>query len=116
MPQLGTTRHVLAAARPGGVAAEPDDHGLGRSRGGPATNKNRTCLRRHGIRCTIPDKADQVRDGENRGSRADRPPKFDPGDYNARYTVECGTNHPKRHRVVATRSTSPLSAAKRPSS
>ncbi|WP_435864116.1 transposase [Streptomyces mirabilis] len=106
---------------PGGVATEPDDHGLGRSRGGLTTKlhlaveqgqkpmsivitagqrgdspqfevvpgrirvprpgpgrprtlpkrvrtdkayasrKNRAYLRRRGIRCTIPDKTDQVR-------------------------------------------------------
>ncbi|WP_328786481.1 MULTISPECIES: hypothetical protein [unclassified Streptomyces] len=50
------------------------------------------CLRRRGIRCTIPDEVDQARNRKNRGSRGGRPPKFDPQDYKARHAVECGIN------------------------
>ncbi|TQO28436.1 YD repeat-containing protein [Streptomyces cavourensis] len=52
-----------------------------------SSRRNRAYLRRRGIRCTIPDKADQAHHRRKLGSRGGRPPHFDPVDYRERHTV-----------------------------
>ncbi|MFI9605109.1 transposase [Streptomyces sp. NPDC052043] len=52
------------------------------------SRENRAYLRRRGIGCTIPEKADQVRNRKKRGSLGGRPPKFDQVDYRERHAVE----------------------------
>jgi transposase len=48
----------------------------------------RSWLRRRGISHTIPERADQVRNRLNRGSRGGRPPAFDRDAYKRRNVVE----------------------------
>ena len=48
----------------------------------------RAHLRRRGIKATIPEPADQVRNRLRRGSRGGRPPAFDAAAYKQRNTVE----------------------------
>ncbi len=53
---------------------------------------NRAYLRRRGIKCTIPETADPLRNRNKLGSSGGRPPKFDKDDYKERHAVECAIN------------------------
>jgi transposase len=64
---------------------------------------NRRYLRRRGIPHTIPERLDQQRHRQNRGSRGGRPTGFDRERYKKRNTVERAINRLKGFRAVATR-------------
>jgi transposase len=64
---------------------------------------NRTWLAAHGIRATIPLKADQSAHRRARGSTGGRPPAFDPVTYRDRHAIECAINALKQYRAVSTR-------------
>ncbi|GAA2565977.1 hypothetical protein GCM10010398_64050 [Streptomyces fimbriatus] len=108
---------------PDGLAAEPDHHALGRSRGGLTTKihlavdasfhvladraysfrRIRQYLRRRQIPHTIPEKRDQAGRRFRNGWTGGRPPGFDRERYKARHKVACRIGLLEQARGIATR-------------
>jgi transposase len=68
-----------------------------------SNRKIRSCLRRRGIRATIPEKSDQQKTRLAKGAGGGRPPAFDPRTYKQRNTAERAFNRLKGFRAVAMR-------------
>ncbi|MGW2370606.1 IS5 family transposase [Streptomyces sp. NPDC001667] len=85
---------------PGRPRTTPD-HVIGDK--GYSSKAIRTWLRRRGIRHTIPERADQVRNRARKGSLGGRPPAFDKDVYKRRNVVERCFNRLKQWRGIATR-------------
>lgn len=86
-PQFQAVLEGIAVPRlgPGQPRTRPDRVLADKAYGSRA---NRAYLRRRKIACTIPEKADQVRNRKNKGSTGGRPPAFSPHHYKQRHAVE----------------------------
>ncbi|WP_231492647.1 IS5 family transposase [Glycomyces sp. NRRL B-16210] len=64
---------------------------------------NRTWLREHQVKATIPEPVDQIGHRKRRGASGGRPPAFDADRYNDRSSTERTIARIEQHRAVATR-------------
>jgi transposase len=104
----------LAITRPGGGRPRTRP---GRVLGDKAYSSTaiRAHLRRRGIKATIPQRSGQISHRRRRGSRAGRPPVFDPAACKDRNTVERAFNQLRQHGAVATRTANATSSGAAPS-
>ncbi|WP_443063950.1 IS5 family transposase [Streptomyces sp. NBC_00376] len=101
-PQLEAVLEEISVPRSGvGRPRTRPDHVLADK--AYTSRRNRRHLRRRGIKHTIPERLDQQKHRQNRGSRGGRPTGFDSERYKKRNTVERAINRLKGFRAVATR-------------
>ena len=108
-PHFTAVLEAIRVPRPGGgrPRARPDRVLADKAYGSRA---NRAWLRARHIRCTIPEKTDQIRNRKNKGSSGGRRPAFDKEKYKQRHAVECGINRTSSPSATKPPSTSPPSA------
>jgi transposase len=106
--QAADTTH-LEAVLDGIAVPRPDGCGVRRNPDqvladkGYSSKANRELLRARSIITTIPERADQLQNRQNRGSAGGRPYAFDRDAYKGRNVVERCFNRLKQWRAVATR-------------
>jgi transposase len=91
---------IRVPRRRGRPRKRPDEAALDKGFSYP---KCRKMLRRRGIRHVIPERQDQRKQRQAKGSQGGRPPRFDRAVYRLRSWVERCVNRLKQWRRVATR-------------